>query len=346
MSKKRLGFTLVELLVVISIIGVLIGLLLPAVQAAREAARRTQCLNDERQFGIALQQYDSQNGAFPGFQLAFPGTTSSTTLGYPASWVIHVLPFMDRMDIYNFWKENIPKPYTGQSFTLPTPLVQIGVCPNNQPADTSKGDWLAYRVNTGYNRVIPNPVGSLTAIQITNRKNFIVAEGVCTDQWNPNSVKVGTSYISSKDGTSTTLLLAERSATTDTLANPWTWDKSSSSVSPYCFAVESLGFNWENMKNLDPPTTNAAYMPSKKMSSNHPGGVIVGFCGGNHKFMKSDLDPMVYMQLMAPSDRDVGGSDPVDNIPTPTSVGIWDPTVTPINGTIKFALPLDEAKIP
>ena len=52
MSKKRLGFTLVELLVVISIIGILIGLLLPAVQAAREAARRAQCLNNQRQFRL------------------------------------------------------------------------------------------------------------------------------------------------------------------------------------------------------------------------------------------------------------------------------------------------------
>ena len=64
-SCLRRGFTLVELLVVIAIIGVLVSLLLPAVNAAREAARRTQCMNNVRQFALAVANYESANGVFP-----------------------------------------------------------------------------------------------------------------------------------------------------------------------------------------------------------------------------------------------------------------------------------------
>ena len=79
---KAPGFTLVELLVVIAIIGILVTLLLPAVNAAREAARRTQCINNMRQLGIAMPNYHSAMGAFPSGFTVLPEPNCSHSVGH------------------------------------------------------------------------------------------------------------------------------------------------------------------------------------------------------------------------------------------------------------------------
>src|SRR4249920_213830 len=84
LDARRSGFTLVELLVVIAIIGVLVGLLLPAIQAARESARRTTCINQMKQLGIALLNYESVKKCLPGGQLSSPSSKIQT--GDPRDW--------------------------------------------------------------------------------------------------------------------------------------------------------------------------------------------------------------------------------------------------------------------
>ena len=81
-TKPQRGFTLVELLVVIAIIGILIGMLLPAVQAVREAARRTQCANNMRQMGLAALNYESAHGRFPSAGQAKDGNGNGANLFY------------------------------------------------------------------------------------------------------------------------------------------------------------------------------------------------------------------------------------------------------------------------
>ena len=98
--KFRCGFTLVELLVVIAIIGILVGLLLPAVQAAREAARRMQCSNNLKQHGLALLNYESTYKRFPiGFTDTAPTNAMLKDGGW--SWMCAILPYIEQNSLYN-----------------------------------------------------------------------------------------------------------------------------------------------------------------------------------------------------------------------------------------------------
>src|SRR3978361_850039 len=101
-KRPRSGFTLIELLVVLSVIVVLIGLLLPAVQAAREAARRAQCVNNLKQIGLALHNYHSTINTFPMGQSL---NMTPTTNGYDgwAPWSVHalLLSYFEQTPLYN-----------------------------------------------------------------------------------------------------------------------------------------------------------------------------------------------------------------------------------------------------
>lgn len=102
-SRKIHAFTIVELLVVIAIIAILVALLLPAVQAAREAARRMSCSNNLKQLGLAVLNYESANNRFPPSSRWAPGTRpqtrNPTTLS--ANWVIMILPFIEQQSVYD-----------------------------------------------------------------------------------------------------------------------------------------------------------------------------------------------------------------------------------------------------
>jgi len=97
----RGGFTLVELLVVIAIIGILVGLLLPAVQAAREAARRMQCSNNLKQIGLALHNYESSYKAMPAGCNGTPNAAGTNFNGHGWTWHASILPYLEQNNLYN-----------------------------------------------------------------------------------------------------------------------------------------------------------------------------------------------------------------------------------------------------
>jgi prepilin-type N-terminal cleavage/methylation domain-containing protein len=98
-----MGFTLIELLAVIAIIAVLIALLLPAVQAAREAARRISCTNNLKQMGLGLHNFESTNGAFPPCTILVYPALAAKSPSWQGSWSVNarVVPFMELGPLYN-----------------------------------------------------------------------------------------------------------------------------------------------------------------------------------------------------------------------------------------------------
>ncbi len=132
-SGVRDGFTLVEILVVVAMIGILMGLLLPAVQAAREAARRMSCSNNLMQIGIALHNYEMAHGALPPGTVDAKGPIVHLPIGFHHSWLVQILPMMDEGVAYGmldtsqsiYSKVNFPvRAHTIPSLLCPSQLVR------------------------------------------------------------------------------------------------------------------------------------------------------------------------------------------------------------------------------
>jgi prepilin-type N-terminal cleavage/methylation domain-containing protein len=130
LPRSRCGFTIVELLVVIAIIGVLTGLLLPAVQSAREAARRTACQNNLKQIGLGLQHYHDLHGAFPiGCVEWRPwGNTTNRQL----AWSAYLLPYVEQQPLYDCLNLNLPFDDPANRVASAT-VLEVFLCPSTDP---------------------------------------------------------------------------------------------------------------------------------------------------------------------------------------------------------------------
>lgn len=136
MKRQSKGFTLIELLVVIAIIGVLVALLLPAVQQAREAARRSQCKNNLKQLGLAMHNYHDVANTFPYGWMADPRNLNMNT------WGILILPYLDQAPLYNLYNCSVPAfdqaaligynaAVAAQNVTVVSTKLPVHGCPSN-----------------------------------------------------------------------------------------------------------------------------------------------------------------------------------------------------------------------
>lgn len=133
-TRRQRGFTLIELLVVIAIIAVLVALLLPAVQQAREAARRTQCRNNLKQMGLAMHNYEGTYKRFPSSGESTDESTNPTVRRFfPCGFFVAILPLIDQASIANQWNFNVhyTMPPNGGPGGLASTTIPSYICPSN-----------------------------------------------------------------------------------------------------------------------------------------------------------------------------------------------------------------------
>jgi type II secretory pathway pseudopilin PulG len=194
----------VELLVVIAIIGILVALLLPAVQSAREAARRTQCRNNLKQLALATLSYHQAHDIFPP-AMTFPpaaGYYGGTNPNFGANWVILILPYLEQQPLYDSFNLTLPINDAVNSAARGTPL-SVMLC----PADTGR-DILCSRSGGNWARGNYGASGNLLEL---NNSDGATSLYWGQEKWARGVMGSGTALriAAIRDGTSNTLLLTE-----------------------------------------------------------------------------------------------------------------------------------------
>lgn len=295
-TKKQNAFTLVELLVVIVIIALLVGLLTPAVIAAREAARRAQCLNNLRNLGEGLIQFDLAKNRFPGYAETMPGHKNANGVSIPVSWAVMILPNIQREDLWDQYRDPKLSPQAVE--------IDLFACPSDHEKLATQQSYVA---NCG----MEDNIDSSRTADCADWP----ANGVFLERLTSGSKKYSTTSPRIPDGTQHTLLLSE-----NIQAHQWDFDQGP--TSPALLEAQ-VGMIWHNSKSNPPAESrinkgieyaSATSYTHARPSSNHPGGVNVIFCGGNAQFLRQDIDPDVYARLMTSDGKNAKESGTYNDI--------------------------------
>lgn len=325
---KRSAFTLVELLVVIAIIGVLVALLLPAVQAAREAARRMQCQNNVKQLGLSLHNHHDTYGRFPpgGAKDQSPfGTSTSTGDEWGSSWMVYILPYIEQGNLYSQWQfygnsghSNANNRTARQNIILPGFICPSSPLPKTAAshAQTTAANYVA--IAGAAPGLIPNYTESRTQ---STPYGIVSGGGVLY----PNSQ---TTFGSMTDGSSNTMVISEQSdfMTKQDMtkgdwrgSQPWGWCigvKQGGEPPNYFTGSDNRSFNMTTIRyNVNKKTGWANgngdcggagvcldYGQNTPINSAHTGGVQILLGDGSVRFINDNVDLAILAALATRDD--------------------------------------------